>query len=185
MMIGEGAMTEPTQTAVIVPVAAAEAVVGDHRRRLDRAAAWGVPAHVTVLFPFVPPAEVTDEVIERLAGAFVGVAPFDCVFAECRWFGDDVLWLAPDRAAKLRELTDAVVERFPGYEPYGGQFDDVVPHLTVGDVRSGTTGELRVAEADVARRLPITAHLDHALLLAGADAPGSWHTVATLPFGGR
>lgn len=45
----------PTQTAVIVPVPAAEALVGSHRRRLDRAAGWGVPAHVTVLYPFLHP----------------------------------------------------------------------------------------------------------------------------------
>ncbi len=36
-----------------MPVPEAEWVVGEHRARLDRAAAWGVPAHVTVLHPSV------------------------------------------------------------------------------------------------------------------------------------
>lgn len=34
------------ETALIIPVPAAEPVVGALRSRLDRAAAWGVPAHV-------------------------------------------------------------------------------------------------------------------------------------------
>ena len=48
-------MTEPTESAVIVAVPAAEPAVRAHRQQFDRAAAWGVPAHVTVLYPFVPP----------------------------------------------------------------------------------------------------------------------------------
>jgi hypothetical protein len=34
---------------VIVPLLAAEAVVGDLRARLDRSAGWGVPAHAVRL----------------------------------------------------------------------------------------------------------------------------------------
>jgi 2'-5' RNA ligase len=176
-------MHEPTQTAVIVPVGAADPAVGEHRRRLDRAAAWGVPAHVTVVFPFVPPAEVTGGVVDRLADVFAAAPAFLCVFAECRWFGDEVLWLAPDPAQEFRELTRAVVERFPAYEPYGGEFEEVVPHLTIGDTPCGSVAALRAAEAEVARRLPIRARIDHALLIAGTDAPDSWRTLAKLPFG--
>ncbi|WP_425955783.1 2'-5' RNA ligase family protein [Xylanimonas sp. McL0601] len=176
-------MPEATLTAVIVPVSAAEPVVAGHRLRLDRAATWGVPAHVTVLFPFVPPTLVNNEVVHRLVDVFAATLPFDCTFAECRWFGDDVLWLAPDRVQELRDLTRAVVHRFPAHLPYRGQFDDDVPHLTIGDTRYGTTADLRAAEADVRRRLPLAARIDHALLVAGTDHPRSWHTVAELPFG--
>ena len=176
-------MREATQTAVIIPVSPAEAAVADLRRRLDVAASWGVPAHVTVMYPFVPPADVDDNVIDRLAAAFAVASPFDCTFAECGWFGVDVLWLAPDRSREFCDLTHAVVELFPDYRPYGGEFDVVVPHLTVGDSRTGTTGELKAAEADVSRRLPITARIEHALLMAGTDRPDSWYTVAELPLG--
>jgi hypothetical protein len=48
-----------TESAVLVPIPAAERVVSTHRSRLDGAAALGVPAHVTVLFPFVPPSAIT------------------------------------------------------------------------------------------------------------------------------
>lgn len=176
-------MPEATQTAVIIPIASAETAVSKHRRRLDVAASQGVPAHVTVLFPFVPPIEVDDQVIARLAAAFAAASPFDCTFDRCGWFGDNVLWLAPDRDQAFRYLTERVVERSPGYLPYGGVPDDVVPHLTVGESRSGTVDDLKAAESDISGKLPVTARIDHALLIAGTDQPDSWRTVARLPLG--
>ncbi|QNN52543.1 2'-5' RNA ligase family protein [Nocardioides mesophilus] len=175
------ARPEPTLTGVIVPVGPAEAVVAEHRLRFDVAASWGVPAHVTVLFPFVPPSQVDDDVVARLAAVFAAAAPFDCRFDRCAWFGEDVLWLAPEPDQAFRDLTAAVVEQFPDHPPYGGVFDDVVPHLTVGESRRGTAGELRTVEVEVSRKLPVTARIGHALLIAGTDGPGSWHTVARLP----
>jgi hypothetical protein len=52
--------TAPTESALVVVVPEAEAAVNAHRRRLDPAAAWGVPAHVTVLYPFAPPHTLTE-----------------------------------------------------------------------------------------------------------------------------
>ena len=176
-------MVEPTQTAVIVPVAAAESAVGDHRRRLDHSAAWGVPAHVTVLYPFVPPAELDLDVVRRLREACAAVPAFDCAFAECAWFGDDVLWLAPDPDRPFRDLTDRVCDAFPGVLPYGGRFDDVVPHLTVGEARLGGVDELRRVATQVGAALPLPTRIERARLIAGTDHPESWRTVAEIPLG--
>ncbi len=55
-------------------------------------------------------------------------------------------------------------------------------HVSDGSPR----GRLRVrpaAEDDVSRKLPITASIQHALLIAGTTAPVSWRTLATLPLG--
>lgn len=108
----EGAPTFPeaTETAVIIPIASAENAVSKHRLRLDVAASEGVPAHVTVLFPFVPPIEVDDEVIARLAAVFAATSAFDCNFDRCAWFGDAVLWLAPDRESNDQNLWMALGE---------------------------------------------------------------------------
>jgi hypothetical protein len=42
------------ESALIIEVPAAEAVVGRHRSELDANAALGIPAHITVLAPFMP-----------------------------------------------------------------------------------------------------------------------------------
>jgi hypothetical protein len=70
---------------------------------------------------------------------------------------------------------------FPGYLPYRGAYDDVVPHLTVGDRPAGGVRDLRAAEADVLRWLPINARITCVWLMTGHPAPGSWQTVAELP----
>jgi hypothetical protein len=64
--------------------------------------------------------------------------------------------------------------------PYGGVYADVVPHLTVGDRSAGGVSELRAAEADVLRWLPIEARISRMWLMTGNAAPGSWQTVAEL-----
>ena len=48
------------QSAFVVPVPEAEPWVKDLRERYDPIAAVGMPAHITVLFPFIPPDLLTD-----------------------------------------------------------------------------------------------------------------------------
>ena len=166
------------QTALIVPIAAAEPVVAEHRQRLDPAAAWGVPAHVTVLFPFLPPARLTDSVLDRLDLALRSVPAFDCVLGRTRWFGDDVLWLAPDPDDSFRRLTAAVWLAFPECPPYQGAHPEPVPHLTIGDRRGGASVDaLRSAQTAVSPELPILAAVHAVLLMEGTEAPDSWRTV--------
>ncbi len=169
------------ESAVLVPVPEAELAVGRHRHRLDRAATWGVPAHVTVLFPFVAPSAITGATITALADAVGSVTAFDCEFPATAWFGQEVVWLAPQPAEPFRALTRAVSAAFPDYPPYGGGYDDVVPHLTVGYRPAGEVTELLEAEADVLRWLPVQAHISRVWLMTGRAAPGSWQTIAELP----
>jgi 2'-5' RNA ligase len=169
------------ESAVLVPVPEAELAVGRHRHRLDRAATWGVPAHVTILFPFVAPSAITGATITALADAVGSVTAFDCEFPATAWFGQEVVWLAPQPAEPFRALTRAVSAAFPDYPPYGGGYDDVVPHLTIGYRPAGEVTELLEAEADVLRWLPVQAHISRVWLMTGRAATGSWQTIAELP----
>ncbi len=171
----------PTQTAVIVPVAAAEPAVGDLRLRFDIAASWGVPAHVTVLYPFLEPDAVTPAVLNTLAAAVAPVPAFDCRFARSRWFGDEVLWLDPDPSEPFRRLTAAVWAAFPDHPPYGGLHADVVPHLTVAETSAADLPTVQGVEDQLRSRLPVVARIDHLLLIAGAEATDSWRVLATIP----
>lgn len=90
-----GRLSGVAETGVVVPVAAAEPVVGRHRRRLDHSAAWGVPAHVTVVYPFVPPGRIAVETTEEAAAALAEVSAFSGTFAQVDWFGEDVVRPGP------------------------------------------------------------------------------------------
>lgn len=173
-----------TRTAVLVLVPEADPAVGRHRQRFDRAASLGVAAHVTVLFPFVDPADVDDALLERLASAVRRTPAFDCAFRGLRWFDEDVLWLAPEPAEPFRELTRAVFAEFPGHPPYEGAFEDLAPHLTVGQRPLASHAELQEVEGELTRLLPFTTRVTRAHLMAGGDEPASWRVLHELPLGG-
>lgn len=164
------------QSGLIVEVPEAEPAVRRHRERLDASAPLGVPAHITVLFPFVPPAQIDSEVLVRLGRLFAGISGFRFRLERTDWFGDDVLWLAPDDPGFFRALTQRVYQAFPAFPPYRGQFDDVVPHLTVG--HGHPLNELRAAEEAVRADMPIEARVGAVSLMTQQSADGRWTKAA-------
>jgi hypothetical protein len=127
------------------------------------AARYGAPPHVTVLFPLLPIISIDGGIVEEL-GMLVGTrAPFEVEFSGCARF-PGVLYLEPTPDEPFRGLTAAIARHWPQVPPYGGQFDDPTPHLTV----SHTVDPARFdeIEADVSTRLPLRTKVDHVELLA-------------------
>jgi hypothetical protein len=75
-----------------------------------------------------------------------------------------VLYLAPAPETEFRALSSDVAERWPEAPPYGGQFDDVVPHLTIADGQDA--GVLDLIEPEVAKGLPVRTRITAISLLA-------------------
>jgi hypothetical protein len=176
------AAVEPTESALIVAVPEAEPAVETLRAAYDPSASWGVPAHITVLYPFLPPDRIDAAVLAAVAETVAAVPAFDLVLARTRRFGDQVLWLAPEPDAPLRALTAAVWDRFPDFPPYRGEIADVVPHLTVTDRQPPAV--MAAADEQVRPWLPVPARVRAVRLLTGRPAPGAWRTVADFPLSG-
>jgi 2'-5' RNA ligase superfamily protein len=174
---------DSTLSAVVVAVPEAEARVRTLRAALDSNAALGVPAHVTVMFPFLPPADIDDGVLADLGDVLAGVPVFDVEFSRVAWFDEDAVWWAPEPAAPFVALTEGVAARF-GVRPFeGAHGDSITPHLTIG--HGAPVALLRAAAEQVAAGPPVRASVRSARLMAGSRAPASWTTVAELPLGGR
>lgn len=77
-------------------------------------------------------------------------------FDRCGRF-PDVLYLVPEPDTPLRRLTEAIAHRWPETPPFGGEFPDDVPHLTVAQRQEPAV--LREIEADLLGVLPVTAHV--------------------------
>jgi 2'-5' RNA ligase len=167
------------QSALLVAIPSAEPAVARHRDRFDSSAPRGVPAHITVLFPFISPAAIDSAVHAELARLFGAVGAFRFTLDHTSWFGDSVLWLGPRDDAPFRALTRAAFAAFPEYPPYGGRHGDVVPHLTIGD--HGPLPERCAAEAAVRSHLPIEGEVTEVRLMVGPPADGLWDTVAVFP----
>ena len=146
-------------SAVVVPVLAAADVVA---LGATGSPADSVPAHVTVLYPFVPGPTLTDADVDGLRHLAATTEPFAMNLAIVGRF-PDVLYVAPERDAALRlvSLTEALAARWPSCPPYGGRFTAIVPHLTVYEGRSEPEG----LEARVVAHLPIDATADELWLL--------------------
>lgn len=167
---------------VVVPVPEVDALV---RRRLATVSPGHVPrapddpvAHITLLAPFVERAGLTDGVLAELRWFFADVTPFGFGLTHVARFPGGTVYLAPDPAAPFRHLAQALARRFPEHPPYGGAFDDVVPHLTLPLLPGERTEDVE-RELDV--RLPVAAHAREAALLWWED--GDTRTLETFPFG--
>ena len=120
------------QSALGVTVPEAEAWVKDLRERYDPTAAVGVPAHITVLFPFIPPDLITDGDLARATETFQRIRSFEFRLEQVGRFPES-LYLVPEPDEPFISLTEAIVREFPEYLPYGGHFTEIIPHLTVAN----------------------------------------------------
>lgn len=172
------------ESALVVLVPEAEPLVGHFRARHDPSAAEGVPAHVTLLYPFAPPDRVDEAVPDVLRALFAPVPPFRFALTAARRLPGGVLYLAPEPADPFRQLTLAIWRRFPATPPYGGRHPDIVPHLTVAQMADALALDRVAAEFSAATqgRLPIAAHAAEVALLD--NRAGRWRTNATFRLGG-
>ena len=139
---------EPSRTALVVVADAADEALAPWRRRFH---AWsverGIPAHLTILFPFVPAARVDADLLASLRALY---APVHAVRVRARPVESfpGVAWLAPEPAAPFLELIAATRAAFPDPPPYGDPTLEPVPHCTVGGDRA--TGRRRTLAAMLA-----------------------------------
>ena len=136
--------------------------VEDLRARHDPAARQGMPAHVTLIYPFMDPVKLGPTPRARLAEVIRGFPAFDLRFARIGRF-PEVLWIAPEPAEALVALVRAIADAFPDYPPYAGQFETIIPHVTVAH---GEGLDLAALEPEVRARLaePVTERVDAASL---------------------
>jgi hypothetical protein len=166
-------------TALVIGVPEAEPLVSRWRGLFDPSAAAGVPAHVTVLAPFLDRDRIGAGELAALRGLFAACPVFDVTFPRCARF-PGVLYLAPEPAGPFRALTEAVTGRWPEAPPYSGRFPGVIPHLTVA--YSDSHGVLDRVEAGLASGLPARARISSAQLLAAGQ--GRWAELASFRLGG-
>ncbi|MFE7095195.1 2'-5' RNA ligase family protein [Streptomyces erythrochromogenes] len=167
------------QTGLIVRIPEAEPSVRGWRERLDPSAQAGVPAHITVLFPFLDESRIDALVHSALADVLGRHQAFDLRFERCERL-PEVLYLVPEPDTQLRQLTEAVADRWPEAPPYGGRFAEIVPHLTIAQGQEGTVVE--EIKADLAGRLPFTSHVASVELMVHDGA--RWQERASFALGG-
>lgn len=152
------------------------------RRRSIGDAADGVPAHLTMLYPFVAPSLLQPEVREALVRVAARHRPFDYVEAR-RASWPDTVYVAVTPAARFVRLQSDLQAAFPAYPIYGEAGDfRFVPHISIAE--GAAIHDPSVLAAPAWRALPrpsMAASIE--VIATGED--GRWRLVWRIPLGGR
>ena len=167
------------ESAIILPVGEAEPIVSSLRRQYDKSAGLGVPAHITLLYPFLPP-HLAEAEIENLAEFFNRITAFEFSLSEARRF-PRTAYLHPDAPERFVDIIRKLLEKWPGCQPYSGAFPDTIPHLTVAD--DVDIAVLEVVQKYLLQHLPITCIAKEAWLLF-SDDNGFWSRRRHFPLDG-
>jgi 2'-5' RNA ligase len=164
------------RSALIVEVPEAEPLVSDWRAKHDWSAQHGVPAHITLLFPFVSTETIDDRLHADLRALFAVHPAFSFRLSHVGRF-PEVAWLAPEPAEPFNVLIEAISSQYPGYPPYEGIHDVVIPHLTAAE---GDTELQDEVEAALTPALPIEAEARSVSLIL-EDKSGWWNPGERFP----
>jgi nucleotide-binding universal stress UspA family protein len=171
---------------MIVPIRLPSALA-QIRLRETRDGPAGVPGHVTLLYPFVPPRSIDARVLADLARIIGAASAFDVRFREVRRWEpgggapEGVVWLEPEPSAPFNELTQALFAAFPEYPPYGGMHDQTIAHVSLAAIDRRHQDAI---ETEARRWLPFRRRVGAAaLIVEGAD--GRWRTRRRFPLGIR
>ncbi|HET6624864.1 MAG TPA: 2'-5' RNA ligase family protein [Nocardioidaceae bacterium] len=167
---------------ILIPVREAEFVV---RPRLERSSPECLSpdpdetaAHITLLGPFADLTAIDHGLVSELRDFFADVLPFGYELTGINHFPGGTTYLSPEPAAPFRTLTHELFKHFPEFPHYGGEFDEVVPHLSVPIPGDEDVDTLRF---ELETRLPISAHAREAWLYWWE--PGKCHNLETFTFG--
>ncbi len=166
------------RSALIVEVPEAEPLVQEWRAKHDWSAQHGVPAHITLLFPFVPTEKIDDRLHADLGASSRPIPPSRSPAAR-RPLPDEVAWLAPEPAGPFKALIEAISSHYPEYPPYEGIHDEVIPHLTVAE---GGTELQDEVDAALTPALPIEAEARSVSLFL-EDETEWWNLGERFPLG--
>ena len=174
-------MAEPTKSAIVALFPKVDEVVAPYRMKLDPSAPWGVPAHVTVLYPFVPPHAISRYLVNQIQEVAGRLHAVDVRFERIACFGEQVVYAAPEPDEWFRVATLGIFHAFPDYPPYDGEIEDPTPHLTIGD--GGPGDEMKRAGKEIEERLPLQQRLEHLALMVGSEEPDSWSVLHEFELG--
>ncbi len=152
------------------------------RRRSIGNAGDGVPAHATLLYPFVAPDRLRADVRGRVASVAAEHAAFDFSLAgPARWAG--VIYVRLEPAQPFVRLQAALAGAFPEFPIYGPESDfEFVPHASVAE---GKAADDRATMGDPAWTALPRPGRAVAIEVIAREPGGRWRTVWRIGLGRR
>lgn len=172
-------MPELGRTALVIPVPEADPALAAVGSRYPGLVRDGLPAHLTVLYPWLPGTDVDDYARRSCAALAASVEPAEAVFREIG-VHPGMVFLRPADPGPADRLIAGARDRWPALPPYGGKYPDSPAHVTLA------LGELSPEEIAGVRELvepllPIRSPLAELRLVA--LGPDGWLATDRWPLG--
>ncbi len=165
---------------MIIPVPQLEDFVCSWRDTVDCVSPEGVPAHISVLYPFLEP-DRTGPARDEVAEFFANTRAFNFELTDIGWFEERVVFVRPVPEDPFLDLIGRLMTRWTQCLPYGGKHRDLVPHLTLG-IDGDKAQMTRLADA-AKELLPVQCRATEAWLMIGSSHPPSWEVADKFSLG--
>jgi 2'-5' RNA ligase len=171
-----GALRPAPETALVLVVTLPPSLEALRRRSIADGA-HGLPAHLTLLYPFAEEAQLDSGVLDVVAGIAARHRIPRLTLGEGRRF-PDTLYASVEPDAPLRALHEELAAAFPTLPLYGGAFA-FIPHVSI--VEGPAAADAAAFEDPAWAALPVTQDVDAIDLITGRD--GRWATRYRFPLG--
>ena len=100
------------------------------RKPTTAVANLGVPPHITLLWPWKD-APVAQADLNKLEATLTPFKPFQLTLSHIEIFENGAIYFALEDESIPRAIMQALFKTFPETPPYGGEFPDPRPHITI------------------------------------------------------
>jgi hypothetical protein len=123
-----------------------------------------IPFSITLLYPWLPAAEVSEGDLERLRRFFAGRQPLQFSLTRVTEFPGAVAYAVPEPDDDLRATMRALWALYPQCPPYGRPGFEPLPHATLTRYANPQNATFEQARARVEPLLPVSCLVNEAIL---------------------
>jgi hypothetical protein len=157
--------TRPLQTSITLVLEHVDAELSRaHRELYPERIPEHIPFSLTLHYPWVPAADVTDDDLETLRQFFGARPPLEFDLTHVAEFPEAVAYAVPEPDDELRATMRALWALYPQCPPYGRPGFDPPPHATLGRYEGPTPITFQQAKERVEPLLPVRCVVKEATL---------------------
>ena len=155
----------PFETSITLDLEHCSAELSEaHRELYPERSAEAIPFSLTLHYPWVPAAEVTDADLGRLREYFAARPPLEFDLIRVTEFPGLVAYAEPQPDEELRATMRGLWALYPELPPYGRPGFDPPPHATLARYANPINATFDQAKARVEPLLPVRCLVSEAIL---------------------
>jgi hypothetical protein len=177
-------MTRPLETFFTLVLEHCDAALAQaHRELYPERVEEHIPFSLTLLYPWLPPAEISEDDLERVRVYFASRPRLEFDLVRVTEFPGEVAYAEPQPDEELRQTMRGLWALYPQWPPYRRRGFDPPPHATLARYAGPGDVSFEQARARVEPLLPVHCVVAEATLMEEYE-PDRVRVRTTFSFGG-